>query len=90
VENQGLAKPERSSKDRSRMWLLTGLAALSGLVSGIPLLNAIFFLIGLVSLIILNVRYGYLPAVMGAVLVIVASLFLYGPFQAIGCLLIGY
>ncbi|NLI16620.1 MAG: DUF2232 domain-containing protein [candidate division Zixibacteria bacterium] len=69
------------------MWLLTGLAVLSGLVSGIPLLNAIFFLIGLVSLIILNVRYGYLPAVMGAVLVIVASLFLYGPFLAIGCLL---
>lgn len=64
-----------------------GFTAVSGLASGIPLFNAIFFLIGLVSLIILNVRYGYRPGLIGALLIIVGSLFLYGPFLAVGCLL---
>jgi hypothetical protein len=86
VENQELAKPGRSNKDRSRLWLLMGFAAVSGLASGIPLFNAIFFLIGLVSLIILTVRYGYRPGLIGALLIIVGSLLLYGPFLAVGCL----
>lgn len=64
-----------------------GFAAVSGLASGIPLFNAIFFLIGLVSLIILTVRYGYRPGLIGALLIVVGSLSLYGLFLAVGCLM---
>jgi hypothetical protein len=87
LENQEQVKTGRSNKDRSRLWLLVGFVTVSGMASGVPLFNAIFYLIGLVSLIILTVRYGYWPGIIGATLMIGTSLFLYGPILAAGCLL---
>jgi uncharacterized protein YybS (DUF2232 family) len=87
VESQGQVKTGRSNKDLPRLWLLIGSVTVSGVASGIPLLNAIFYLVGMVSLIILAVRYGYWPGAIGSILMIGSCLLLYGPLLAASCLL---
>jgi hypothetical protein len=87
VESPGQVNTNRLSSDRTRLWLLFGFVALSGLAAGVPFFNAGFFFLGLMALVILMVRYGYLFSFSASLLAIAVCTLLYGPILAGGILI---
>jgi uncharacterized protein YybS (DUF2232 family) len=78
VETRGQVKAGWPGSDRSRLFALYSTVTLSGVGAGIPFINAILFLAGLIALIILTVRYGYWLASVGCLVAVGLCLILYG------------
>jgi len=67
-----------ANSDRTKLWLLVIIVAISGIVVGIPLANSVIFLLVQIALILLTVRYRYVYVIVPCLIAIATFAIFYG------------